>query len=152
MLKGVVVGGYQQATSSMARFLGKEPRRKEHYEEDVTWDQAIGKSLGEIAVAQWTNRYWTGARYTGERLPDVGKNIEVRWTPYRTGHLVVYGDEPREAPYVLTTGRGPKITLLGWLYGTNAMHQGFWRDTNVKAPSYWVAQSFLFPMHDLVIL
>lgn len=80
--------------------------------------------------------------------PDLGTNVQIRWTKYRTGHLCIYGKWKSRPPddlshyYVLVTGEIPVFTFCGWLRGREV--RASWWDKEKHA--WWVPQGFLHPI------
>ena len=94
----------------------------ERMEDDRT--AQVAAAIAELAVAKWTNRYWSGHVWSAadhakfRHLPDVGRNIEVRRVRSRGGvavrrhqvgkGLVVWAAQP-VAPEFRT------VELWGWI-------------------------------------
>jgi hypothetical protein len=109
----------------------------------------------EVGLARFLGLPWTGGSVlvTGrQHLPDVGRDIEVRWTG---SHL----DAPwlmlqkRERPYaaerwVLVTGPDRTFRYHGWLYGHEAMRPDNW-DADMPYPCFRVPVARLRSMRDL---
>jgi hypothetical protein len=48
-------------------------------------------------------------------LADVGKGLEVRWTSYIGGNLIVYPNDRDHDIAVLVVGKSPEYFIAGWL-------------------------------------
>lgn len=78
---------------------------------------------------------------------DVGKGIEVRWTKYMQGQLIVHEyDRPTDIA-VLVTGQAPHYFIAGWIPVAMAQKP---RYRHSKQPNWWVTQINLQPIENLV--
>ena len=76
---------------------------------------------------------------------DLGGNVEVKWTRYKDGHLLITDRDRDSDIAILVTGKSPIYWIAGW--------------TSVKAAkrpvrkrsdgAYWINQSDLHPIEDL---
>ena len=142
ILAACVVAAQRKITSDKRRLDGHDSRRAEHYLEQRTWDQEIESSMAEIAVARWRNRYWMGSHFNGHDSGTDAGGSQVRWTQHSSGHLIVYEEDDAEKPFVFVTGRSPRMTIVGWIYGHEAKQDKYWRE-DVKCPSWWIPQNDL---------
>ena len=77
---------------------------------------------------------------------DVGAGIEVRWTKYELGQLIVYeSDRPTDIA-VLVTGEAPNYYIAGWIPVAMAQKP---RYRHTKQPTWWVTQINLQPIENL---
>lgn len=67
---------------------------------------------------------------------DLGDNIEVRWTPYTAGHLIIELNDRRQDYAVLVTGQDYQIR--GYMPIREAMSDVYWKTTN-----FWIPQADL---------
>jgi hypothetical protein len=85
---------------------------------DLRWTFDIQGAIGELAVAKWSGRYWTGLSFVKGESDVVG--LEVRFTPREDGDLILRDRDPDDAVYVLVTGAlvgpRPSLTLRGCLW------------------------------------
>ena len=103
----------------------------------------VAESIGaEMAVARYFNDYDfkpTINTFTNEA--DYGKNIEVKWTRYENGALIV-GETDRDSDIaLLVVGQSPVYRLAGWIPVSMAK-----RERYRKNKSYWVGQRDLQPI------
>ncbi len=110
-------------------------------------------------IAEWAETIgseWVVARYLGypydpfepkfKIKADVGDDIEVKWTPYVTGQLIVHEyDRPADIG-VLVTGRSPHYFIAGWIPIAMAQKP---RHRHSKQPNWWVTQMNLQPIENL---
>lgn len=77
---------------------------------------------------------------------DVGSRIEVKWTKYDSGALII-GDTDRNSDIaVLVTGKSPVYEIRGWIPVSIAKDQRWRRRDN---PTFWVEQYNLHPIENL---
>lgn len=70
--------------------------------------------------------------------PDVGDDIEVRWTRHADGHLTIYDDDPIERRYCLVIGRMPNLELVGIVEGERVMIGKYRGKTPRGTPCWWI--------------
>lgn len=115
------------------------------------WKDHLVGACGELAAAKALHLYPSGMmaqnpEYTGDLFP----NIEVRATIHQHGHLVLKPADSPERPFVLVCGIAPYVTIAGWIIGADGMHIKYWRGEDVVNPAYFVPQSDLHPITELM--
>lgn len=81
-----------------------------------------------------------------KKTADVGSRIEVKWTKYDAGALII-GDSDRNTDIaVLVTGTSPTYSIKGWIPVVVAKNQR-WRRRD--QPTFWVEQYNLHPIENL---
>ncbi len=81
-----------------------------------------------------------------KKTADVGSRIEVKWTKYDAGALII-GDSDRNSDIaVLVTGTSPTYSIKGWIPVSIAKNQR-WRRRD--QPTFWVEQYNLHPIENL---
>lgn len=123
----------------------------EHYQNDDLKEDdrtaQVASAIGELAVAKLLNQYWPATIWSADRhklynkLPDVGKNIEVRRVRTQdavcirkkdTGRgLIVFAVRPIEKEF-------KQVEVFGWIKAD----EGFARGTKVDYGN-------VFPLKDL---
>ena len=83
----------------------------------------------------------------GKRGADVGQGLEVRWTSYVGGNLIVYPNDRETDIAVLVVGKSPVYHIAGWLPVSFARRKRF---KNPRQDSWWVDQANLNPIETLV--
>ena len=79
-------------------------------------------------------------------LDNVGNAIEVRWTKYVTGQLIIHEyDRPNDIA-VLVTGQAPHYFIAGWIPIAIAQRAKY---RHSKQPNWWVTQINLQPIENL---
>ena len=79
--------------------------------------------------------------------------LEVRWTPYHTGHLVIRPDDRADRAYALVTGTvaANDHVIRGWGWAHKLRQPEFLRDPNgLGLPAWFVPASALRSASELV--
>ena len=101
----------------------------------------------EIAVAQYFGlRDFRPTVNTFKEQADVAAQIEVKWTKYSTGHLIVSDRDRIQDIAILVVGKSPVYIIIGWMPVAWAKKT---RYLNNQDGNYWVSQADLMPMHTL---
>lgn len=137
------------ATTKFARAhgsLGRTPRyntslniheRISEYAESLASELVVARELG---IEYDLN-------YDGfKQFADVGTNIEVRWTRWNLGHLIVYPTDREGDIAILVCGRSPNYRIAGWIPVSVARAS---RYKHSSQESWWVDQHNLHPLSDL---
>jgi hypothetical protein len=124
----------------------KHPHDQCTFERDTLRDHITG-ARGELAVAEVLGLHWSGfvPQYNGRnRMPDIGKFIEVRTARKESGELAVKPRDPDEWAMVFVTGIGPGFNIRGWTWAYAAKQREFWKDkTGRNRWAYFVSVDFL---------
>jgi hypothetical protein len=115
--------------------------------DEAGWQMHITGVLAEFAVAKTLGHYWPGADPALYERGDVAL-LQVRSTTRRDGCLIVHPADPDQAAYVLVVGVPPGLLIPGWLPGTEAKAERYWRDG--ERPAFFVPQGALRPLGELV--
>jgi len=106
--------------------------------------EAVG---AEIAVAQYLGiKNFTPTINTFKSEADIGTRIEVKWTKYADGHLVISPTDRVNDVAILVTGRGPVYSIAGWIPIIMAKKPKYHHATYYD---HWIPQNNLFPIEDL---
>ena len=113
------------------------------FEYVIQMSQSIG---AEIAVA----RYFTIPNFkptidTFKREADVGSQIEVKWTLWQDGHLILNGSDRPQDVAILVVNKAPNYVLAGWIPIAMAKREKYLRGDG----SYWIPQTDLQPIENL---
>jgi hypothetical protein len=105
--------------------------------------EAIGS---EWVVAKYFNLPFDPYENKFKVKADVGNAIEVRWTKYVTGQLIIHEyDRPTDIA-VLVTGQSPHYFIAGWIPVAMAQRPKY---RHSKQPNWWVTQINLQPIENL---
>jgi hypothetical protein len=119
------------------------PQNKNLHEWLANDAEAIGS---EWAVAKYFNLSFNPFEQKGKRIADVGKNLEVKWTSYANGQLIIYEYDRVDDVAILVTGKSPDYYIAGWIPVAMAQKP---RYRHTKQPTWWVTQLNLQPIENL---
>jgi hypothetical protein len=99
------------------------------------------ESLGaEVAVAKYFNKAVNLNGYKDKA--DVGTNLEVKWTKWRDGSLILRDHDRATDIAILVTGSMPRYYVCGWIPIRVARRPNSKRSDG----SWWIGQQDLHPM------
>lgn len=139
--------GFQRITDIQAKTSWASRRNKNitNFHDAVTESaEAVGS---EIAVAQYFGIAGfepTVNTFKGEA--DIGARVEVKWTKYQNGHLIITDNDRTHDVAVLVVGRSPAYLIMGWIPISMAKKPRYRRHED---NSYWISSNNLFPIEDL---
>jgi len=106
------------------------------------------ESLGaEMIVARYFGLDYDINVSNGKRGADVGQGLEVRWTSYVGGNLIVYPNDRDTDIAILVVGKSPVYHIAGWLPVAFARRKRF---KNPRQDSWWVDQANLNSIDTLI--
>lgn len=145
LLHACAVGVYRRAMHMYALAKGEiDPSGRAGAPEP--WHEIEG-AVGEYVVAKFLNINWPGDWWTRKRTADLLPDIEVRWTKYNDGHLLIKDGDPITNRYVLVVGAIPTYYVVGWVYGNEGTKQEYYRPIKPGAePCFCVPQDALRSM------
>lgn len=126
--------------------LGSEPR----YNSKLNFHDQIAE-LAESFAAEWAVADYFGLPYdpmiaTYKDKADVGNGIEVKWTRYESGHLIIYPPDRNTDVAVLVTGKHPDYVIAGWIPVSMAKRDRYKKSNQ---DSWWIAPANLQPIENL---
>ena len=135
-----------------AKELTSTASHSSRYDRGLNYHEYIGQlaeSVGsEIAVAKYFELTdFTPTHGTFKTRADVGSGIEVKWTRWKEGHLVLHQSDRMEDIAILVTNLSPTYYLVGWI----PVRAG--KTTRFLKPSesnWWINQKDLRPMEDFL--
>lgn len=138
------------ALERVAEIDGK-PDHSSRYNKNLNFHDYIletAESIGaEYAVAQYFGiQDFSASESRFKRTADVGSIIEVKWTKYDSGSLIIYDTDRTTDIAILVTGKSPNYVLKGWIPIAIAKNQK-WRRRD--QPTYWLEQYHLHPIENL---
>jgi hypothetical protein len=112
---------------------------------DDRWRMDIEGACGEMAVAKYFERYWSGSIGRVD-TGDVG-DFEVRTRPRSDSDLILYRKDKDDSRYFLVTGNAPDFEIVGWIYARDGKRDEWWREPpRCRSAAYFVPQSALHPL------
>lgn len=145
---GILIGVMRHVMSAMN---GHKDGAGLNRNDQETWESDIEGALAEEVVAKLKGWYWGGTlmNFNGA---DIGDKIQVRWTGWKNGCLILREKDRRECPdhiFYLVRGRMPTYEVVGKIRGAAAMCPEFWtvpgHEEKRKTPYWKVPGERLFP-------
>ena len=116
-----------------------------------TWESHILGASGEMAFAKATGLYWDASVNTFKAGGDVC-TVEVRTRSESHWDLIVRDDDPDGRIYFLVTGGPEKFQLHGGIRSEDARQPQWRKNHGGYKPSYFVPQSALKSLDQLLAL
>lgn len=129
----------------------ERPDKSARYDRSVNFPGYVAQYAETLASELVVARYF-GIDYDPYDIKfkdraDVGNGIEVRYTPYEQGTLIVHEYDRTTDIAVLVTGRSPVYHIAGWIPVAMAQKPKY---RHSKQPNWWVSQINLQPIENLV--
>ena len=136
-------------STAFARAVGT-PDKVDRSVQKVNLHEGIARdaeSIGaEIVVARYFGIMDFELTVGGFKLhADIGANIEVKWTRWKDGSLILTERDRDSDIAVLVTNPSPSYYICGWIQVKAARRPARRRSDG----SYWIGQQDLFPIADL---
>lgn len=144
----------QRVSQSMQR-NGHSYNHK-RYDRSKSFHEAIAQhaegAAAELAVAKYYGQSDypiedSDHKLTADLELQNGLDIEVRWTHWATGQLIIYPDDRDSDVAILVTGTAPTYNLIGWIPVIEAKTPEF---KHQAQDTWWVAQDRLYHIEDLI--
>lgn len=104
------------------------------------WSGHINAAIAEAMVAKMLNKFWYRVSSNQYQYPgDVG-DVQVRWTKYTNGHLLVYDADNSAQRVYLVVGAYPTMRVAGSIMIGKAKKPEYFRQ---DAGYYWIPQDKL---------
>lgn len=134
--------------------LKGRPDHPGRFNKGISLHEFIGENAeavaAEMAVAQYFGlRNFKPTINTFKNESDVdlpNARLEVKWTKYDNGSLIINKTDRQQDVAVLVTGRSPVYNIAGWIPVAMARQHQFHHRLQ---DNYWVTQRDLFPITDL---
>lgn len=121
--------------------------QKAQHDPSKDWIDHIEGALGELAVAKWLDRFWSG-RLGKMKAADVGPydvRTAIRKDRPARYRLIIRETDPEDRPFVLVIGRNGSYEIVGWIYAGNGKKPDYWQDpTGERDPAFFVPRSALW--------
>jgi len=136
---------------SRIKELDLKPNHASRYDKELSFPEYVAQvteSIGaEIAVAKYFGMIgFDPAMSRFKVTADVGAAIEVKWTHYDGGSLIIYESDRNHDVAVLVVGKCPKYRIAGWIPVSIAKRD---RYKHHKQPTWWIGQQNLQPIENL---
>lgn len=139
-----------EAASTAFRREFESPGKVDRSVQKVNMHESIARNAeaigAEIAVAKYFGVKDFEPTVNGFKLhADLGANIEVKWTKWKDGNLILTSRDRDSDIAVLVTGQSPDYYICGWTYVKTARRPARQRGDG----SYWINQDDLHPIENL---
>jgi len=112
------------------------------------WENDIQAAFSERAVAKFLDIPWTGS-IGSFKGADIDPDIQVRWTPYENGKLIIRPGDADNHKFVLVTGDAPEYIIHGWMFGAYGKNTEWAYNKNGGAPCFMIPREYLWTPQDL---
>ena len=141
--------GLQRALNYLPQWLGQtEKRNYQHDREALNFPEFVLQQsqalAAEVAVSKYFKQPIDLKNLHYKKTADVGHNIEVKWTKWKDGSLILTELDRKEDIAILVTGSMPTFYVCGWIPIVMAKRNKQQRSDG----SWWVSQHDLHPMAD----
>lgn len=131
--------------------IGGQPDHSSRYDRRLGFHDYVAQIaesiVAEILVARYLGYVDFNPRASQfKKTADVGSFIEVKWTRYENGQLIIYESDRVSDVAILVTGTSPSYRLAGWIPVAMAKRPKY---KNSKQPTWWVDQKNLQPIENL---
>ena len=131
--------------------IGGQPDHSSRYDRALGFHDYVAQIaesiVAEILVARFLGYKDFDPRSSEfKRTADVGSFIEVKWTRYDNGQLIIYESDRQSDVAILVTGTSPTYRLAGWIPVAMAKRPKY---KHAKQPTWWVTQINLQPIENL---
>jgi hypothetical protein len=143
----ITKAGLQRAINYIPQWEGVTIKRNyQHDRERLNFPAFVAQqseALGaEVAVSQYFRKPIDLENLNYKLTADVGQNIEVKWTKYKDGSLILTELDRKEDVAILVTGSMPTYWVCGWTPISMARRPSHQRSDG----TWWVGQDDLHPM------
>ena len=130
----------------------ESPGKVDRSVQKVTFHESIYRNAEAIGSEMAVAAYFGIPNFeptvnTFKLKADLGGGIEIKWTKWEGGHLIIKPSDRDEDVAILVTGASPNYELRGWMPIKRAKTG---RYASREGDSWWVPQADLYPLDDLV--
>ena len=145
----ITTAGLKRAVRYRPQWEGYTTKRnyqhdKEHLNFAAFVNQQSQALAAEVAVAKYFRKPVDLDNLNYKESADVGNNIEVKWTKWKDGSLILTELDRKEDIAILVTGNMPDFWVCGWIPIAMARRNKQQRSDG----SWWIGQGDLHPMAD----
>lgn len=120
------------------------------YNNSINYFERIAE-FTESTASEWAVALYFGIEFDPFEIKyknkaDVGSRLEIKWTKYDEGSLIVHEyDRPTDIA-VLVVGKAPTYRIAGWIPVSIAQRARYRHTTQ---PNWWISQINLQPIENL---
>jgi hypothetical protein len=122
-----------------------------HYNKGLTWHESVAEFAESLSAELVVARYFNlpidlyASKYKIQA--DVGEIIEVKWTHWHDGQLIIHEYDRDQDIAILVTGQYPYYTIRGWIPVAMAKKDKY---RHHGQPNWWINQRNLMPIDTLI--
>jgi hypothetical protein len=141
---------HQAATDKILQgsgIMGTQPRYNLALNTHEQVSELAESITAELIVARYFGLDYDARQNNGKHHADVGQGLEIKWTKYESGHLIIYPNDRDNDVAIMVVGKSPTYRIAGWIpvqFAKRAKYKHRSQD------SWWIEQHNLFPIEDLV--
>lgn len=105
--------------------------------------EEVAGACGEIGMGKLADRWFVPSLNTFHDKPDCLKNLEIRGTERADGSLIVRDNDATDRRYVLAVVDAPVVTIVGWIWGSDARKPEYLRNPHNYREAWFVPQKNL---------
>jgi len=141
---------HQAATDKILQgsgVMGSQPRYNLALNTHEQVSELAESITAELIVARYFGLDYDARQNNGKHHADVGQGLEIKWTKYESGHLIIYPNDRDSDVAIMVVGKSPTYRIAGWIpvqFAKRAKYKHRSQD------SWWIEQHNLFPIEDLV--
>ncbi len=123
-----------------------------YYNNSLSFQERVAEEsesvAAEWAVAKYYDLPFDPAKANNhfKNKADVGNALEVKWTKYIDGSLIIYESDRKTDIAVLVVGKSPTYVIKGWIPIAVAQKE---RYRHATQPTWWLSQNHLQPIETL---
>jgi hypothetical protein len=145
----ITLKGYERALRYRPQWEGRTQKRNyQHDREALNFPEFVVQQsqalAAEVAVSKYFRTPIDLDNLNYKKSADVGHNIEVKWTKWKDGSLILTELDRKEDIAILVTGSMPTFWVCGWIPIVMAKRNKQQRSDG----SWWINQTDLHPMAD----
>ena len=129
--------------------LEKGLKHKHGKPEDKNWEDHIEGACGEYAAALALREIYEPTVNTF-KAPDLLSGYQVRTRSRHYYDLIVRKNDSDDEIFILVTGQAPNYVVRGWLHGCDAKKEEWFKDYGNRPPAYFVPESELHSIEELI--
>ena len=134
--------------------INGRPDHSSRYDKNLSFHEYVCQIAESICAEIVVARYFGNLDFeptvnTFKTAADVeiqGSKLEVKWTKYDAGALIISETDRNSDVAILVTGRSPNYDIKGWIPVSIAKDRRWKRR---EKPSFWVEQYHLHPIENL---
>jgi hypothetical protein len=129
--------------------IKKDLQDKHGLKRENAWTVHIEGAAGEMAFAKAMNKYYSSSVNTFKSSDGDVDKLEIRTRADHGYDLIVRKDDKPNRRYVLVTGMAPHFRIIGWLEGSLARRDKWWKTYANRPGAWFVPKNSLKPINTI---